>query len=382
MMNAHPYPQPDYKTPSPMDESTSIFKDIAQRSLNGELLGHMAGFMYDDSCPEQGYVGGAKKWSDFVKKTKKYKFLSNDEMLLKNNAEEMAAEVIGYREGDHHLHFFSLAPGSKFADKDYYAVKAFNDQAQALGRSVHYTGLDINLDFAAEPMAIIGRDFTNIYAGNRMHDMYTETISEAIVGTPFEGNSNRTSVVLYTGGTVGNIATKRGESGFPHDGLVAHLQDQVDAGAAESYLIVCHNAQTNEGVLNNYSETCHSRFALSGLHQIKFRLPTKRFNPNAFKYGNFYEPKTGLVAHVATSKVKQSFTVAGKSFSFDKNETVMRVGNSYQISNNRMGEISNSAGFIRVASFRSPDTDTIYQVLKASEGLMQKLRQKRGIQIA
>ena len=104
MMNAHPYPQPDYKTPSPMDESTSIFKDIAQRSLNGELLGHMAGFMYDDSCPEQGYVGGAKKWSDFVKKTKKYKFLSNDEMLLKNNAEEMAAEVIGYREGDHHLH--------------------------------------------------------------------------------------------------------------------------------------------------------------------------------------------------------------------------------------------------------------------------------------
>ena len=246
MMNAHPHPQSDFKTFDPMEENTSTFKDIAQRSLNGELLGHMAGFMYDDSCPEQGYVGGAKKWSDFVKKTKKYKFLSNDEMLLKNNAEEMAAEVIGYREGDHHLHFFSLAPGSKFADKDYYAVKAFNDQAQALGRSVHYTGLDINLDFAAEPMAIIGRDFTNIYAGNRMHDMYTETISDAIVGTPFEGNSNRTSVVLYTGGTVEKFAKSGGEAGFHPMGLLAHRQNRFVPAPPEVYRMFFNTAKTTE----------------------------------------------------------------------------------------------------------------------------------------
>jgi hypothetical protein len=381
MMNAHMSPQDEMQIISQAQNLESL-QHVALGSLRGELLGHMAGVMYDDSCPEQAYVGGAQKWSDFVRKTKKYKFLENDEALLRDNGEEMAETVLTYREGNHHLHFFSLAPGSKFADKDYHAFKAFNDAAQQMGHSVLYSGLDINFDFAAEPMGIIGRECTNVYASNRKHDMYTNTISDALKGTPFERNDDRTSVVLYTGGTVGNIATKSGDVGFPHKGLVRHLQDQVDAGASESYLIVCHNAQTEEAVLENYSESCHSRFALSGLHQISFRLTTSRFNPDAFKYSRFFDPKTGLVGHQAVSKTKQSFKVAGESFSFEKGETVMRVGNSYQISNNRMGEVSNQAGFIRVASFRSPDTHTIYQVLKASETLMQRLRGERGLKIA
>lgn len=361
------------------DNMVNMFLQVAQKSFAGEYLGHLASYSYDESCPADNYVGGGQKWENFVNNTKKYHFVNNDRQLLTDYSVDMAREVVSYSDLKNDFHFFGIAPGSEFQNKDRKVLDAFNTVAQDR-QVVFWTGVDINPDFVEEPKKIIGKEFPNIYlGGGGTHDIFDEPVTKAISNKRVEANA-RTSIVLYSGATVGNIATTSKSRGFPEKKLISNLQMLVDYSADESYLIVCHNAQTSKSVLENYSEDVHSEFALNSLFRIKRELPTTDFDPTAFAYDNFYEHETGLVAHIARSTRNQKFMIGDRSFSFDKGQVACRIGNSYQISNSRMGEICNTTGFIRLKSYRSEDGHTCYQLLKASDTLIEKLRRKYNYQ--
>ena len=361
------------------NNTDSVFLQVAQKSFAGEYLGHLASYSYDKSCPEEGYIGGGQKWENFVNTTTKYHFVNNDRQLLADYSVDMAREVVSYSDLKNDFHFFGIAPGSEFQNKDRKVLNAFNTVAQ--GREVvFWTGVDINPDFVEEPKKIIGKEFPNVYlGGGGTHDIFDEPVTKAISNKRVEANA-RTSIVLYSGATVGNIATTAKSRGFPEKKLISNLQMLVDYSADESYLIVCHNAQTSKSVLENYSEDVHSEFALNSLFRIHRELPTTDFDPTAFAYDNFYENGTGLVGHLARSTRKQKFMIGNRSFAFEKGEVACRIGNSYQISNNQMGEICNTTGFIRLKSYRSDDDHTCYQLLKASDTLIEKLRRKYNYQ--
>lgn len=353
-----------------------VFLKVAQGSFDGHLLGHLASYSYDESDPQTGYVGGAEKWNDFSSQTKKYRFKKNGQEILQKHSEDIAEEVVKYTGEEHSVHFYSIAPGTQFEEQDMHLVRAFNNASK--GRKISLcTILDINADFAQEPQRILNKEFPSMYAASAVHDIYREPITQSIHGNPF--GTARKSVALYTGGTVGNIVMRRYDSGtFPERPLITHLQLQFDYSADESYLVLAHNTQTSKDVLENYSEDIHERFALSSLHNIAHRLPTDHFDPESFAYDNFYDHKTGLVGHDAVSKRKQVFKIGGKIYRFEKGDVATRIGNSFQISNDRMGETTAKAEIIRLRSFSSADNCTTFQVLKASRNLIAKLRAKHG----
>lgn len=351
------------------------FLKIAQGSFDGELLGYLASYSYDESEPELGYVGGADKWNDFSSQTKKYRFKKNGQEILQRHADDIAEEVVKYTGEEHSVHFYSIAPGTQFEEQDIHLVRAFNNAA--MGRKISLcTILDINADFARKPRELLNREFPSMYAASAVHDIYREPITQSIHGNPF--GTERKSVALYTGGTVGNIAMRRRDKGFPERQLTSHLQLQFDYSADESYLVLAHNTQTSQDVLDNYSEEVHERFALGSLHNIAHRLPTDNFDPESFAYDNFYDHQTGLVAHNAVSKKAQTFRIGNKTYKCQKGDVAARIGNSFQISNDRMGEMTAKAEIIRLRSFSSADNCTTFQVLKASRNLITKLRARNG----
>lgn len=342
--------------------------------------GYLSGYMYDEDQPAQSYIGGATKWMDHLAQSKKYKFPRNHQEILEHDSKKMVELILADSVSESPMHFASIASGSAFKDQDMHLVREFEKSLGKNFRDCH--GLDINKDFANDPQKILSDEFPNIYFSSSQHDIYQVPITHGMLENISRNRTvkPRRTVAFYSGGTIGNmgLTTKEMELGFPTKKIADHLKLQVDYEADESYLIVSHNAQNDQSVLKNYEGDVHARFAMHGLYRIQFELPTTNFNPKTFEYGVHYDPKRDVVIHSAISKRNQAFKIGTKEVVVQKGQEACRVGHSFQITNARMGNVLSEAGLIRIGFFMSDDQHTVYQVVKASDKLMQELRKKNA----
>lgn len=352
---------------------------IAQESFQGTRFGYFPTFMYDPSDPDTGYVGGEDRWENFIGSTRTYEFPRHNRFLLSNRGSEISTVILS--DTNHRLdnvpwHFFSLTPGSTFARQDYMFLATFKDAVEAAGSNLAYLTIAEGNDnfrrkskeFAAENIALSHDQI--LESG---HDIYNTSLGS--INPQHVASTDRRSVVVWAGGTIGNVAYKSGEHDFPDDAVIESLHMQVDHTAKECYIVALHNSFTHKDVEECYSEPVHAEFAMASMHGIKKHLPTRDFDPKNFLYKPRYNPKTEVLEHVIFSKKNQTFFIGKAGFQLDKGEQACVIGHSAQISNDRMGNISAKGGFARVASFPTPHNPrTIATVLKATPDLMHALR--------
>jgi uncharacterized SAM-dependent methyltransferase len=368
---------------SPLDRT---FLRVAQDSFPNtdkpaSRFGYLSGYMYDESDPSHNYVGGAEKWTSHLEHSRDYKFPHNHLEILEHDSQNMVDMILADSDSDSPLHFTSVASGSAFKDQDIHVVRAFQKALGENFRDCH--GLDINADFADDPRKILGEEFPNLHFSSAQHDIYQTPLTQGMTDSLSSRRkiSPRRTVAFYSGGTIGNIGLTATELklGFPIKKIADHLKLQVDYEADESYLIVSHNAQNDPSVVDNYSGEHHARFALHGLNRIQFQLPTTNFNPTLFRYERTFDSELDLVSHSAVSQRTQAFKIGNKDVRVANDDEACRVGHSFQITNTRMGNILHTGGLVRLGFFMSDDQHTIYQVVKASDKLMQDLRKKHSV---
>ena len=365
-------------------EPDSDFFRISRESFpntnsGAQRFGYWPSFMYDRSRPEIGYIGGAERWVSFLESDdNQYTFTANDVEVFSNNADAMAEAILLDSESSAPMHFVGLASGSTFKRKELLVAQAFNTATPVIDQC-HV--LDISCDFAREPQKIVQCQLPNVKFTGSAHDLYRHTLTDGIGHAAALHGSviPRRTVAVYTGGTVGNIGLTAAEMKartFPTKKIADHLKLQIDHEAEESYLIISHNAQTDESVLSNYRGKSHEAFALNPLDRIKRELPTVNFEPSRFSYDCMFDRDLSAVAHMAISSEDQVFKIGNREVHIKAGEEAARIGHSFQITNARMGEILDLAGFIRIATYYSSDQNTIVQVAKAKPSTMKALRRK------
>ncbi len=380
-MNAHVRPSID--NPESYDE---MHLRIAIESFQKSRFGYLPSFMYDASNPETGYIGGGESWENFIGSTTKYVFPKLGRFLLSNKSGDIVSSILSdtnHRHAGMPWHFVSLAPGTEFHKQDYQLVTALINAVDSRGEQLNgLTVEEINQSFEERSVKFASdnlelpqkplRSSRNIFS-NSLGDFHSSKLPK----------ENYRSVVLWTGGTIGNVGYKLDEQGFPEEQIIKSLQLQVDHNAAECYIVVMHNAHAHPDVLESFSEAAHSDFALSSMRGIQEHLPTEKFDHNNFSYKNRFNNKTDMVEHLAVSKVKQSPFIGNAGFRLNEGDIACTIGHSAQITNARMGNISTRGGFTRVASFPKEDNPkTIATILKATDPLMEALRNRQQYRIA
>jgi|GEM_PF-3568970 len=383
-MNAHSkIIEPNLENPESFDP---VHLKVAIESFQKSRFGYFPSFMYDDSDKNTGYIGGGEAWENFIGSTKEYTFPKLGRFLLSNKSGDIVGAILSdtnQRLNGLPWHFDSLAPGTEFNRQDYQLITALSNALDSRGEElsgltieeINNSFLNRSVSFAESNLDMDGK----IIKSNR--DIFTHSLGELHTGK-LEQNGYR-SVVLWTGGTIGNVGYKADDTGFPEEQIIQSLQLQVDYNAAECYIVVMHNAHAHPDVLNSFSEASHAKFALSSMRGIEKRLPTENFDADNFAYQSRFNEATDMVEHLAVSTVEQKPFIGNAGFRLKAGEIACTIGHSAQITNARMGNISTRGGFTRVASFpKENDPKTIATVLKATDPLMNALRTNRPYRIA
>lgn len=384
-MNAHTRDiAPSLDNPKSYDP---VHLKIAIESFQKSRFGYFPSFMYDASDKKDQYIGGGESWENFIGSTQKYTFPKLGRFLLSNKSGDIVSAILSdtnQRLSGTPWHFDSLAPGTEFHKQDYQLITALVNAID--GRDEELSGLtieEINKSFLRRSVKFANTNLDlktdKIIESNR--DIFSESLGD--LHQEILKGKNYRSVILWTGGTIGNVGYKADDQGFPEEQIIQSLQLQVDYNASECYIVVMHNAHAHPDVLESFSEASHSEFALSSMRGIEKRLPTEGFDADNFSYSNRFNEKTDMVEHLAVSKVDQQPFIGNAGFRLKAGEVACTIGHSAQITNARMGNISTRGGFTRVASFpKENDPKTIATVLKATDPLMSALKDKRPYRIA
>jgi len=359
------------------------FLMVAVESFMQQRSGHFLTYAYGEPIPESDYVGGGKHWVNLSQETDVYKFPQGHRFLLSNKAGEISSAILDDTKSSLSglpWHFISLTPGADFAGQDGLLVNGFHNAAQAHDEAVDIlTIADGNRDFRQNATEYVKRNhFQPSSIAESDHNIFTTSLGD-IHPTEIK-KIKRRSVVVWAGGTLGNVGLKDGEIGFPDEAYIDNLQKQVDHSAEECYIVVLHNAFNKEAVLKYYSSPNTAQFVLSPLYRIKDELPTENFDPSKFEYQNSYDEDLEVVIHKIISTEKQTPFIGRRGFALQKGDLATIAGYSGQITRDRMGAISSRAGFARVTSFGhrlngNPDAQVIATILKATPDLMSALRQ-------
>lgn len=344
--------------------------------------GHLLSFAYGESAPEEEYVGGGEHWVSLSKDKDVYKFPQGHRFLLSNKSGDIASAILEDTKSTlhgHSWHMISLTPGGDFAGQDALLVNGFQNAAEARGESVDIvTVADGNTDFTKNGLDFIGSNyFQPNHVTESNHNIYTTSLGS--IHEPKILGIKRRSVVIWSGGTVGNIGLKEGEHGFPDEAIIEGLHKQVDHSAEECYVVVLHNAFNDKAVLDYYNSTANDRFVLSSLRQIERELHTSDFDPQNFECARQYLEQEETVEHAIRSTKEQTFFIGDRGFKLQEGQLASIAGYSAQISRDRMGNISSRGGFARVTSFGhklngNPKAEVIATILKATPQLMESLR--------
>jgi hypothetical protein len=375
-MNMH-VTQPTMDDPQSYD---TTHLRVAVESFQGTCAGYLPSFMYDASSKDHNYVGGGQKWEAFISGTQKYKFPKANRFLLSNRGSDIVDAIVNDTNGrlqGHPWHITSLTPGTEYSRQDGAFITSLANVIDARGEELKHLTIDEgNVNFlrrsvnsASENLDIDKKSITQSSRDILRASLETTT-PENIKKMP------RRSVVVWSGGTVGNVGFKGNGEGFPEKQIIQSLHLQIDFTATECYVVVLHNACTEKDkALEMYSEELQAEFALASMHGIEHHLPTTDFNAKNFRYEAQFNEETEIVSHNAISTTDQQFFIGNAGFRLKKDQHACVIGHSAQISNDRMGNISTKGGFTRVASFTNPlNPITIATVLKATQPLLETLR--------
>lgn len=167
---------------------------------------------------------------------------------------------------------------------------------------------------------------------------------------------NGRTVVLFMGGTIGNIEADQ-KAPNPLELMAARIGQLKQNFPAGTVVFIGLEATQSEKILyGDYDHPAHAEFEINIMHGIKRDvLPDEDgFDPGGWKYAMKWWPESHQFCHLAEATCAQTFSMRGRDFVFEKGDQLV-IDNSFKFPVLAMQRSAQMAGTRYIKPFADKD---------------------------
>lgn len=282
--------------------------------------GHVEQYLYSDTLRQSRT--GSQLWHEFLKTHPDYYVLLNEIELIKNSASSISTHLRDINTiGD-----FGVGDGQALKQKIFPLL-------EEMPQIKNYVGLDLSQDFLNAAKANLKSERPEISFTSLERDFFNDKIS-----SPYKKWFG-----LMLGSTISNIEMKEDDE-FPRSTIVNRLKHLKSIIGEGNHFLPSYDANEDiKSIKQAYNSIYWSKFVTGIMYDVD-KISYGDFSPNAWVHEMVWNPKSYVLHHCATSKIKQDFSIDKHDIQIMKGQRFVTV-NTFKYPEQLFTSMTKEAGF-------------------------------------